>query len=68
MEPLFLGLLAAIVGVVDVGPYVRGTPRRSTSPHRGAWLIGPVLATVVCLPQRADGAPWILVTAATVPS
>jgi hypothetical protein len=34
-------------------------------PHRGPWLIWGVLAVVVCLSQRADGASWSLVMAGT---
>ena len=39
---------------------VRGTTR----PHRGTWLIWSILAIVVCLSQRADGASWSLIMAA----
>jgi hypothetical protein len=60
-----LGVLAGIVGVADVIPYVRDTARRSTCPHRGTWLIWSALAIVVCLSQRADGASWSLVLAAS---
>ena len=35
----------------------------ATRPHRGTWLIWGVLAIVVCLSQRADGASWSLVMA-----
>lgn len=58
-----LGILAAIVGVVDTVPYVRDIVRGSTRPHRGTWLIWGVLAVVVLLSQRADGASWSLVMA-----
>jgi hypothetical protein len=44
---------------------VRDTLRGATRPHRGTWLIWGVLAIVVCLSQRADGASWSLVMAAT---
>jgi hypothetical protein len=60
-----LGVLAAVVGVAGNIPYLRDTFRRSTEPHRGTWLIWGVLAIVVCLSQRADGASWSLVMAAT---
>jgi hypothetical protein len=60
-----LGLLAAAVGIADTIPYVRDTVRRSTCPHRGTWLIWGVLAIVVCLSQRADGASWSLIMPAT---
>jgi hypothetical protein len=42
---------------------VRDTLRGATRPHRGTWLIWGVLAIVVCLSQRADGASWSLVMA-----
>jgi hypothetical protein len=60
-----LGVMAALVGVADTVPYVRDTLGRSTQPHRGTWLIWGVLAIVVCLSQRADGASWSLVMAGT---
>ena len=56
-----LGVLAGIVAVADVIPYIRDTVRRSTCPHRGTWLIWAVLSIVVCLSQRADGASWSLI-------
>jgi hypothetical protein len=59
-----LGLLAGVVGIADSIPYVRDTVRGSTRPHRRTWLIWSVLAIVVCLSQRADGASWSLVMAA----
>ena len=59
-----LGLLAGVVGVADTIPYVRDTVGGSTRPHRGTWLIWSVLAIVVCLSQRADGASWSLIMAA----
>jgi hypothetical protein len=64
MAPIF-GVLAALVGIGDTIPYVRDTLRRTTSPHRGTWLIWSVLAIVVSLSQRADGASWSLVVAGT---
>jgi hypothetical protein len=63
--PAVLGVLAGVVGVVDTVPYVRDTLRGTTRPHRGAWLIWSVLAVVVCLSQRADGASWTLAMAGT---
>ena len=60
-----LGLLAGVVGIADTIPYVRDTVRGTTRPHRGTWLIWSVLAIVVCLSQRADGASWSLIMAAT---
>jgi hypothetical protein len=60
-----LGVLAGLIAVADTIPYVRDTLRGATRPHRGTWLIWGVLAIVVCLSQRADGASWSLVMAAT---
>ena len=58
-----LGVLAGLVAVADTIPYVRDTMRGTTRPHRGTWLIWGVLATVVCISQRADGASWSLIMA-----
>ena len=58
-----LGVLAALVGIADTLPYVRDTLHGTTRPHRGTWLIWAVLAIVVCLSQRADGASWSLLMA-----
>ena len=60
-----LGVLAAAIGVAGTVPYVRDILRGTTRPHRGTWLIWGVLAFVVCLSQRADGASWSLVMAGT---
>ena len=60
-----LGVLAGLVGVAGMIPYIRDTVRRSTRPHRGTWLIWGVLAIAVCMSQRADGASWSLVMAGT---
>jgi hypothetical protein len=59
-----LGVLAGAVAVADTVPYLRDTARGSTRPHRGTWLIWGVLAIVVCLSQRADGASWSLIMVA----
>jgi hypothetical protein len=59
-----LGLLAGVAGIADSIPYVRDTVGGTTRPHRGTWLIWSVLAIVVCLSQRADGASWSLIMAA----
>lgn len=58
-----LGLLAGVVSVGDIIPYVRDTLRGVTRPHRGTWLIWALLAVVVFSSQRADGASWSLVMA-----
>jgi hypothetical protein len=60
-----LGALAGLVGVAGMVKYIRDTARGMTSPHRGTWLIWGVLAVVVCLSQRAEGASWSLVLAGT---
>jgi hypothetical protein len=59
-----LGVVAVLVGVADTISYVRDTLRGATRPHRGTWLIWSVLAILVCLSQRADGASWSLLMAA----
>ena len=58
-----LGVLAGVVGIADTIPYIRDTVRGTTRPHRGTWLIWGVLAILVCLSQRADGASWSLIMA-----
>ena len=64
LAPVF-GVLAGVVGVVDTVPYVRDIFRGSTRPHRGTWFIWGLLAIVVCVSQRAEGASWSLVMAGT---
>jgi hypothetical protein len=59
-----LGVLAGVVSVADTIPYIRNTLHGLTRPHRGTWLIWGVLAIVVCLSQRADGASWSLIMVA----
>jgi hypothetical protein len=56
-----LGVLAGLVGVAGIIPYIRDTLGRSTRPHRGTWLIWGALALVVLISQRAEGASWSLV-------
>jgi hypothetical protein len=58
-----LGALAGLAGLVGMAPYVRDVVARSTRPQRGTWLIWSLLAIVVCLSQRADGATWSVVMA-----
>jgi hypothetical protein len=60
-----LGVLAGAIGVADTVPYVRDILRGNTRPHRGTWLIWGVLALVVCMSPRADGASWSLIMAGT---
>ncbi len=55
-----LGVVAAVLGVAEVLPYVRDTERGSTRPHRGTWFIWSVLAGVAFWAHRADGASWSL--------
>jgi hypothetical protein len=64
VAPTF-GILAGVVGVVDTVPYVRDIFRGSTRPHRGTWFIWGLLAIVVCVSQRAEGASWSLVMTGT---
>ncbi len=63
--PAIFGILAGFVGVVDTVRYVPDTLRGTTPPHRFAWLNWSVLADVVCMSQRADGADWTLAMAGT---
>jgi hypothetical protein len=58
-----LGVLAGLLSVANMVPYVRDTIRGETRPHRGTWLIWGSLAIVVWLSQRADGASWSLMLA-----
>jgi hypothetical protein len=58
-----LGVAAALVGIADTIPYVRDILRGRTLPHRGTWLIWSLLALLVFLSQRADGAGWSLAVA-----
>jgi hypothetical protein len=58
-----LGVLAGLCAVANTIPYIRDIVRGSTRPHRGTWLVWAVLAIVVYLSQRADGASWSLLMA-----
>jgi hypothetical protein len=58
-----LGVLAGLAGVVGTAPYARDVIDRSTRPQRGTWLVWSLLAIVVCLSQRSDGATWSVVVA-----
>jgi hypothetical protein len=58
-----LGVLAGLAGLVGTAPYVRDVIARTTRPQRGTWLIWSLLAIVVGLSQRADGATWSVVMA-----
>jgi hypothetical protein len=60
-----LGVLAGLVGIADTIPYVGDTLGGATRPHRGTWLIWSVLAIVVCMSERADGASWSLLMLGT---
>jgi hypothetical protein len=59
-----LGVLAGVIAVADTVPYLRDTAHGRTRPHRGTWFIWGVLAIVVCVSQRADGASWSLIMVA----
>jgi hypothetical protein len=55
-----LGVLAGVCAVANTIPYIRDIVRGRTRPHRGTWLVWAVLAVVVYVSQRADGASWSL--------
>lgn len=55
-----LGVLAGACAVANTIPYIRDIVRGQTRPHRGTWLVWAVLAIVVYVSQRADGASWSL--------
>jgi hypothetical protein len=63
LAPVF-GVLAVCVAVADTVPYVRDILRGTTRPHRGTWLVWGILAIVVTLSQRSDGASWSVLVAA----
>jgi hypothetical protein len=54
-------VLGGALGAAESIPYLRDTWRRSTVPHRGAWLIWGVIEVVAVESQRADGARWSLI-------
>jgi hypothetical protein len=58
-----LGVLAGLASVANTIPYIRDIVRGTTRPHRGTWSIWAVLAIVVYVSQRADGASWSLIMA-----
>ena len=58
-----LGVLAGVAAVVNTIPYIRDIVRGTTRPHRGTWFVWAVLAIVVYVSQRADGASWSLIMA-----
>ncbi len=53
-----LGLVAALLALLDPIPYVHDILRRRTRPHRATWFIWSVLAIVTLCAQVADGATW----------
>jgi hypothetical protein len=55
------GILAGVLQVVAIAPYLRDVIGGATRPHRATWLIWWTLAMVVFASQRADGASWSLV-------
>ena len=63
LAPVF-AILAVGVAVADTIPYVRDILRGTTRPHRGTWFIWGILAIVVTLSQRSDGASWSVLVAA----
>jgi hypothetical protein len=60
----FFGVLAVGVAVADTIPYVRDILGGTTRPHRGTWFVWAILAIVVTLSQRSDGASWSVLVAA----
>ncbi len=54
------GIVAGVVALVAIVPYLRDTARGSTRPQRFSWLIWCVLSLVVLGSQHADGASWSL--------
>ena len=63
VAPLF-GALAVGVAGADTIPYVRDILAGTTRPHRGTWFAFAILAIVVTLSQRSDGASWSVLVAA----
>src|SRR5947199_6679344 len=55
-----LGVLATLVSLSSLIPYIRDTVSGRTRPQRFTWLIWCVLGMVALVSQRADGASWSL--------
>jgi hypothetical protein len=55
-----LGVLAGVLELVGIAPYLAATRRGDTSPHRGTWAIYAAISVLVLSSQRADGASWSL--------
>ncbi len=60
-----LGVLSALLAVVDTVPYIRDVRRGSTRPQRATWLIWSVLGIAAFAAQAAHGANWSLVMIGT---
>jgi hypothetical protein len=52
------GVAAGVVSVADAVPYIRDTLAGRTRPHRGAWLVWSVIATIACIAHAAGGGTW----------
>src|SRR5205085_865632 len=55
------GVPSGAVSLADGLPYIRDTLRRTTTPHRGSWLIWSVLSSVAFCAQAAQRVTWGLV-------
>jgi len=56
-----LGVLSALLAVVDTVPYIRDIRRGTTRPQRATWLIWSVLGVAAFAAQAAGGTNWSLV-------
>ena len=59
------GLLAGILELVAIAPYLRDLVRGEIHPHRGSWAIFAVLGAVGTASQLADGGTWSVALVAT---
>ncbi len=53
---LAIGLLAGLLGIVMIIPYVRDILKGTTHPHRASWLIWTSLGLIATFSQLAKGA------------
>jgi uncharacterized membrane protein YidH (DUF202 family) len=60
-----LGVLSALLAVVDTVPYIRDIRRGTTRPQRATWLIWSVLGVAAFAAQAAGGTNWSLVMIGT---
>jgi hypothetical protein len=59
------GILAAVLEVIALMPYIRDLVRGEIHPHRGSWAIFAVLGAVGTASQLADGGSWSVFLVAT---